>query len=136
MIVLNLTYNKNKLYKNLDYWYRDILNVDFLENSLGIVSSPCFVYDFSRKVFLLLCSINWLNLIAWLPLLLFFFLNCYLAALRPTLSHPQGDSLTNQMLIPVFLTISTRRLPESRSEVGSLGLSEDLAGFEPGTFRL
>ena len=29
-----------------------MLNFDFLENSLGIVSQPHFVYDFSRKMFL------------------------------------------------------------------------------------
>ena len=31
-----------------------------------------------------------------------FFLNCYLAAPRPTLGHSQGDSLTNLMLITDF----------------------------------
>ena len=32
----------------------------------------------------------------------FFFFNCYLADPRPTLSHSQGDSLTNTMLITAF----------------------------------
>ena len=35
--------------------------------------------------------------------------NCYLAAPRPTLGHSQGDSLTNPMLITVFLSISIGR---------------------------
>ena len=37
-----------------------MLNFDFLEKekSLGIVSPPHFVYDFSRKNFLMLDSIN------------------------------------------------------------------------------
>ena len=35
-----------------------MLNLDFLEKDLGIVPSPHFVYDFSRKVFLMLYSIN------------------------------------------------------------------------------
>ena len=35
-----------------------ILNFDFLEKGLGIVSPPNFVFDFSRKMFLMLCSIN------------------------------------------------------------------------------
>ena len=35
-----------------------MLNFDFLEKSLEIVSSPHFVYDFSKKMFLMLHSIN------------------------------------------------------------------------------
>ena len=33
-----------------------MLNFDFLEKGLGIVSPPHFVYDFSRKMFLKLYS--------------------------------------------------------------------------------
>ena len=69
-IVLNLGYNKNNFYKTLDYWSRDMLNFNFLEKCLGIVSPPHWVYDFSRKKFFLLYFINWLNFIAWLHLLL------------------------------------------------------------------
>ena len=46
VIVLNLTYNKNKLHKTLGYWSRDMLNFDLLEKDLGIVSTSHFVYDF------------------------------------------------------------------------------------------
>ena len=35
-----------------------MLNFDFLKKSLGIVSLPHFVYDFSGKMFLMLYSIN------------------------------------------------------------------------------
>ena len=49
---------------------RDMLNFDFIEKNLGIVSLPHFVYDFSRKMFLMLYSNNWPNFIAGLPLLL------------------------------------------------------------------
>ena len=35
-----------------------MLNFDFLEKGLEIVSPPYFVYDFSRKVFLKLYSNN------------------------------------------------------------------------------
>ena len=35
----------------------------------------------------------------------FFFLNCYLAAPRPTLGHYRGDSLTHPMLITAFFYI-------------------------------
>ena len=34
------------------------LAFDFLEEGLGIVSPPYFVYNFSRKIFLVLYSIN------------------------------------------------------------------------------
>ena len=55
---LNLACNKNKLYKTLDHWSRDMLNLDFLEMVLEVVSPRHFVYDFSRKMFLMLYSIN------------------------------------------------------------------------------
>ena len=35
-----------------------MLNIDFLEKGLGIVSPPHFEYDFSEKVFLKLYSSN------------------------------------------------------------------------------
>ena len=35
-----------------------MLNFDFLEKAPGIVSPPHFVYDFSRKMLLMLYSIN------------------------------------------------------------------------------
>ena len=65
-----LGYNKNKLYKTLDYWSRDMLKFNFPENSLELVSLPHFMYDFSRKMFLMLYSINWPKFNVWLPILL------------------------------------------------------------------
>ena len=47
-----------------------MLNYEFLKKDLRIVSPPYFVYDSSRKMFIKLYSINWLNFIAWLLLLL------------------------------------------------------------------
>ena len=41
----------------------------FFWKGSGLVSPPDFVYDFSRKRFLMLHSINWPNFIVWLPLL-------------------------------------------------------------------
>ena len=41
-----------------------MLNFYILEKGLGIVSPPHCVYDFSTKIF----SINWPNVIVWLPL--------------------------------------------------------------------
>ena len=56
-----------------------MLNFDFLDKGLGIVSAAHFVYDFSTKMFLMLYSINWPNFIAWLPLLLEILGNMYIA---------------------------------------------------------
>ena len=70
LISLKLTCNKNKLFKTFLYWSRDMLNFDFLDKGLGIVSPAHFVYDFSTKIFLMLYSINRPNFIVWLPLLL------------------------------------------------------------------
>ena len=49
LIALKLAYNKNKLFKTLHYWSRDMLNFDFLDKGLEIVSPAHFVYDFSTK---------------------------------------------------------------------------------------
>ena len=67
---LNLAYNKKKLHKTLDYWSWDILNFYFCTKGPGNSFSTIFVYDFSRKLFLMLQCINWLNFFVWLPLLL------------------------------------------------------------------
>ena len=69
-IALKLAYNRNKLFKTLHYWSRDMLNFDILDKGLGIVSAAHLVYDFSTKMFLKLYSINWPNFIVWLPVLL------------------------------------------------------------------
>ena len=70
LIVLNVVYNKNNLYKAFDYLSRGMLNFDFSQKGLELVSPSHFMYDFSRKIFLMLHSINWPNFIAWLPSLL------------------------------------------------------------------
>ena len=66
-IAVNLACNKIKLYKTSDYWSRDLPNFSFSGKDLGLVSPP---HDFSRKMFLMLYSMNWPNFIVWLPLLL------------------------------------------------------------------
>ena len=58
LIALNLAYNKNKLYETLDYSTRDMHPFNFLEENQGLVYPPDFVYDFSRKMFFMLHSIN------------------------------------------------------------------------------
>ena len=60
---------KNKLYKVSRCWSRYMLNFDFFENGLRLVFPPCFVHDILKKMFLVLCCINWPNFIVWLPFL-------------------------------------------------------------------
>ena len=42
----------------LDCRSRDMLNFNFSEKGLGLVSQPYFVFNFPRKMFLMLHSIN------------------------------------------------------------------------------
>ena len=70
VIVLNLTCSKNKLHKALVYWSGDMLNFDFSEKGLGLVLQPHVLYDYSTKLFHIIYSINWPNIIAWLILVL------------------------------------------------------------------
>ena len=65
-IALKLVYNRNKLFKTLHYWPRNMLNFEFLDRVLGMVSPVHFVYDFSRKMFLMLYSINWSDFMVFL----------------------------------------------------------------------
>ena len=49
---------------------KEMLNFRFSGKGQEIFSTLHFVYDFSRKMFFMLFSINWANIIVWLPLLL------------------------------------------------------------------
>ena len=63
-----------------------------------------------------------------------FFFN-YLTVSQPTLYYYHRDSLTDPMLITVFVHIQPEGHREPRNEVGSLSPAERLVGFEPGTFQ-
>ena len=54
-----------------------MLNCDFLEKGLRIVSLSQEI--FHEKIFLVLHSNNWPDIIAWLPFLLEVFVNIYVA---------------------------------------------------------
>ena len=50
-IALNLAYDKNKLYKTLDYWSRDMLNLNFSEKESGTSFSTTFcVWLFKKNI--------------------------------------------------------------------------------------
>ena len=82
----HLVCNKTKLHKALGYWSREMLNFDFLEKSLGIVSPSHFVHDLLRKMFLMLYSINWPNFIVWLFLLVEILVNMC-TGIRPVIKE-------------------------------------------------
>ena len=56
-----------------------MLNFTFLEKGQGIFSPSHFVYDFSRKRFLMLYSTKWPNFIDRLPSLFEILMNMYIA---------------------------------------------------------
>ena len=61
-----------------------MLNFDFIEKGLGIVFLPHFVYNFLRKMFLMLYSLNWPNFIARLSLLIDILVNmCIVIICQP-----------------------------------------------------
>ena len=51
LIAHKLAYNKNKLFKTLDYWSRDMPKFDFLEKGLGIVFHHILCMIFQEKCF-------------------------------------------------------------------------------------
>ena len=70
LIVLNMdTQEKQTVQK---FRSKDILKFDLSEKSLKLVSTPHFVYNFPWKSFPMLHSINWRNVIFWLPLFIWY----------------------------------------------------------------
>ena len=86
------------MYNTLDYWPRDLLNFDFIDTDVGKVSSPHFVHNFWRKMFVMLYSINWPNFIVWLPLLFEILGNMCIA----TVYFPACDAITFEIYL-IFL---------------------------------
>ena len=110
------------LFVQVNHW--NIKNVD---NVIDVVLVSLWL-TLNRFHTLFRCFHCWLWIIN-------FFLNCYLAAPRPSFGHYWGGSLTHLMLITCVLYIWPEGRREPRSGVGSLSPAERLAGFEPGTFR-
>ena len=80
--MINLPCNKNKLYKTLDYWSKNMLNFNFWEKGMGLVSPSHF---FQEKCFS--CYILWTAQIHCLiaftsrDIGLYVFYNCFLTRL-------------------------------------------------------
>ena len=56
----------------------EIYSIFIFYQSSRVASPPHFVCRFPTKIFLILYSINWLNFIVWLPLLLVILCNMYI----------------------------------------------------------
>ena len=52
-ILVLINVGKNKFLNVSEYWPRHMFNFDFPTKGLGLASPSYFVYDFSRKLFLL-----------------------------------------------------------------------------------
>ena len=119
-IVLNLTYNKNKLCKTLENWSWDKLQFDFLEKRLGIVPLSHFMYDFSRKMFLMLYSTEQTSL----PNCLYFLRYWSICVLR---------LFVNQIVTLYILKLTMSFLSRGREELlrwNKKNLSSFLKGFQ------
>ena len=84
-IALNLAHYENKLYQTSGYCSRNMFHLVSLDKGLRILFPPHFVYDFSRKMFLMLYYINWPNFIVRFSLLLETLGNVYCNCLFPRL---------------------------------------------------
>ena len=67
-LISTWTCNKNKLYITFQTVIREICSILFLINGLGLASPQHFVYDFSRKIFLVLYAFNIPHFVVWLHL--------------------------------------------------------------------
>ena len=90
-----------------------MLDFEFLENGLGLVSSLYFVHDFSRKIFILLYSINWLNFIVWLLLIFEILGNTWILIICFPLCDVSYQAIFNHDLKSQNKNLSIFRIPES-----------------------
>ena len=73
---MSISLDQQSKFYTVFLWRQDFQNLLKLADDhlvlphMKLVSLPIFLYDFSRKMFLKLYSINWPNFIVWLPLLL------------------------------------------------------------------
>ena len=92
----------------VDYLLLPHMKLFFFLNKggLGVVSLSHFLYDFWREIFLILFAIKWLNLIAWLPLLVEILGNvCIIITCFPV-CHVTNFEITFSFLIKPFSYMS------------------------------
>ena len=74
----------------------------FFKGGLGLVFLSNFLHDFWRKIFLTLYAIKWLNLIAWLPLLLEILGNMCIIITCSPVCHVKKFEIKSSFLIKPF----------------------------------
>ena len=97
-IILKLGYNKRKLYKVLRLLIQRYTQIRFFRKESWNKFSAVFCVLFLTKIFLMLYSINWPNLIFWFPLLLEILGNMCIAIV-----HWPGCDVTHFLINLVFL---------------------------------
>ena len=91
-----------------------------------VIKNGCSLLD--QGILKLALSQESFDGMSWFFACFSFFFN-YLAVPRPTLCHSQGDSLTNLMLITVFVHNQPEGHQEPHNKVGFLSPAEGLAGL-------
>ena len=86
-----------------------MLKFNFLGKGLRIVSPPHFLNDFSKKMLLMLYSINWPNFIAWFPLLLEILGNMCIAIICFSIYDVINFEINHAFLIKPFSTWPKRQ---------------------------
>ena len=88
-----------------------MLNFEFSEKGLRLVSPPHFVYDFSRKIFLMFYVTNWPNFIVWLTIIFKIIRNmCIVIVCEP------GCDVINLKLTSSFQLICFPLWPKSQNK--------------------
>ena len=116
---------KNGLIRNISLTSKFMISFNISEKGFGLVSQPHFIYDFSRKMFLMLHSINWPTFIVWFPLLFEILAQCvhsrqklknlenekrFCAEMKNIFHHFKGLSVVKNCLRPDSVPLSRRSL--------------------------
>ena len=116
---------KNRLIRNISLTSKFMISFNISEKGFGLVSQPHFIYDFSRKMFLMLHSINWPTFIVWFPLLFEILAQCvhsrqklknlenekrFCAEMKNIFHHFKGLSVVKNCLRPDSVPLSRRSL--------------------------
>ena len=99
------TYSKNKLYNISDCWSRNVYFLFWIK-SLGLASSVQFADDFARKIFHMLCSINWPYFNDWLSILLEILSNMYIKTICCSVCDVINFDINLSFLIKSFFYLT------------------------------
>ena len=86
-----------------------MINFDFLEKGLKLVFLPHLVYEFWRKMFVILYSIKPPNILAWLPLLLDILGNVWIVII----CFPVSDTIDFEISLSILIKTFTYMIKKS-----------------------